>query len=275
MARARAATAYERRYESARVGTDELFFQRLRRQAKWMFVLLALVFAVGFVAFGVGSDVQGGLADIVQGRGTSDQPSADEARDRLRDNPRDRQALRDLATALQTEGNVEEAIRPLERLARLEPRNEDVQRELAGVYLTRATRLRNEVQQAQLEAQVLAPSQALFPPASSPAAQAFMSAPLEEAISAQLNERLTNLFGRMQGAYGDAKDAYAQVAKLTPRDASVQLQLADAAQNAGDIPAAITAYKRYLELAPDDPFAPQVRAELKRLQATPSTPTGG
>ena len=33
---------------------DQLFFSRLRRHAKWMFVLLAAVFAVGFVAFGVG-----------------------------------------------------------------------------------------------------------------------------------------------------------------------------------------------------------------------------
>ena len=31
-----------------------MFFPRLRRQAKWMFVFLALVFGVGFVAFGVG-----------------------------------------------------------------------------------------------------------------------------------------------------------------------------------------------------------------------------
>ena len=34
---------------------EELFFQRLRNHAKWMFVLLALVFALGFVFFGVGS----------------------------------------------------------------------------------------------------------------------------------------------------------------------------------------------------------------------------
>src|SRR3546814_10869928 len=46
------------RYESAYVGTEGLFFQRLRRQARWMFLVLALVFGVGFVAFGVGYDVQ-------------------------------------------------------------------------------------------------------------------------------------------------------------------------------------------------------------------------
>jgi len=227
------------------------------------------VFAVGFVAFGVGSDVQGGLADVIQGRGTTGQPSVDDARERLQENPNNRQALRDLATALQTEGRTDEAVAPLERLARLEPRNEDVVRELAGVYLTRASRLRDQVQQAQLEAQVLAPRQALLPPGASPAEQAFGSAPLEEAIAAQLNERLTNLFSRMQAAYADARDAYARVARLAPRDASLQLQLADAAQNAGDVASAVKAYQRFLTLAPDDPIAPQVRAELKRLQAAP------
>src|SRR6266487_6408243 len=45
---------------------DQLFFARLRRHAKWMFVLLALVFAIGFVAFGVGSGSTGvgGIGDI-------------------------------------------------------------------------------------------------------------------------------------------------------------------------------------------------------------------
>ena len=31
-----------------------MFFPRLRRHAKWMFLLLALAFALGFVGFGVG-----------------------------------------------------------------------------------------------------------------------------------------------------------------------------------------------------------------------------
>src|ERR671935_148941 len=45
---------------------DQLFFARLRRHTKWMFVLLALVFAIGFVAFGVGSGSTGvgGIGDI-------------------------------------------------------------------------------------------------------------------------------------------------------------------------------------------------------------------
>ena len=38
---------------------DQLFFPRLRRHAKWVFVLLAFAFAFSFVLFGVGSGSTG------------------------------------------------------------------------------------------------------------------------------------------------------------------------------------------------------------------------
>src|SRR5436190_18893913 len=47
----------------------EMFFPKLRRQAKWVFIYLALSFAVGFVVFGVGSGGGAGLRDPLQGRG--------------------------------------------------------------------------------------------------------------------------------------------------------------------------------------------------------------
>src|SRR5215208_8243830 len=51
----------------ARVAAEQdMFFPKLRRQAKWMFVFLALVFGLGFVLFGVGSG-SGGLSDLLQG----------------------------------------------------------------------------------------------------------------------------------------------------------------------------------------------------------------
>ena len=43
---------------------DTLFFTRLRRHAKWMFVFLALIFGLGFVVFGVGSDQGTGIGDL-------------------------------------------------------------------------------------------------------------------------------------------------------------------------------------------------------------------
>jgi tetratricopeptide (TPR) repeat protein len=242
-----------------------------------MFVFLALVFGVGFVAFGVGSDVQGGIADVlgVGGSGT-DQPSVSEARDKLADDPTDPVALRELATALQTDARPEEAIAPLETYVELKPRDEQALRELAGLYLSKAGRLRTELQLAQLEAQSLDPGREFLPPTTSPLGRALNERPLSDAVTARANSRFNTVLSQLTNTYSQATSTYRNVARLVPRDASVQLQLADAAQNAGDTQTALAAYRRFLRLAPDDPSAPLVREQIQRLQSSvPLGSTGG
>jgi len=68
-----------------------------------MYILLVLVFAGGFVLFGVGSG-SSGIGDILQNffnTNTSSGPSASALRDKTREEPKNAQAWRDLATALQ------------------------------------------------------------------------------------------------------------------------------------------------------------------------------
>jgi hypothetical protein len=71
-----------------------MFFPKLRAQAKWVFVFLALVFGLGFVLFGVGSG-SGGLSDLLQGNfnnlfgGSAASGDAGKARDRIKKNPDD------------------------------------------------------------------------------------------------------------------------------------------------------------------------------------------
>jgi tetratricopeptide (TPR) repeat protein len=265
-ARARPAAATSR-YQSAYVGTEGLFFQRLRRQAKWAFVFLALVFGVGFVVFGVGSDLPSGVADLISSPGASSGPSVDDAREKLADNPNDDQALRDLATALQAEGRPDEAIEPLETFTALRPRNEEALRELAGLYLTRATRLRDELQLLQIEAQRLNPGGIFLPPAGSPFGQALGSGPVTNATTSEVTERLNTIAGELNAVYQSATRTYQQLGRLNPDDPSYQLLLADVATNAGDVPVAIAAYERFIELAPDDRNAPFAREQIKRLRA--------
>ena len=64
-----------------------------------------------------------------------------------------------------------------------------------------------------------------------------------------------------------AVGVYQNLAKLSPSDAVTQLRLAQVAQGAGNVPVAISAYKRFLKLAPDDPLAPSARKVLKQLKA--------
>jgi cytochrome c-type biogenesis protein CcmH/NrfG len=233
-----------------------------------MFVLLALIFGVGFVAFGVGSDVQGGIADVLGvGAGGSGQPSVDDAREKLKEKPNDPVALRELSTALQTEGQSDDAIVPLEQYVTLRPNDEDAQRELAGLYLTRATRARQDLQVAQVEAALLNPGADFLPPSSTPIGQALSTAPITQAVSGKASERVNEAYTRLIGAYEAAKGAYQQIVRLAPDDAAAQYELAGAAANSGDTTTAIAAYKKFLALAPDDPSAPLVREEIKRLEA--------
>ena len=97
----------------------EMFFPKLRRQARWVFALLAIIFAGGFVFLGVGSGssigdlLQGNWSTLFGGSGSTADKDADDARDRIKENPDDAQAYRDLATALETANKPDEAIPPL------------------------------------------------------------------------------------------------------------------------------------------------------------------
>ena len=134
-----------------------MFFPRLRRHAKWMFLFLALVFALGFVGFGVGAGGVG-VGDIFRDASGSGVPSISDAEKRVSENPRDAAAFRDLATAQQAAGNVDEAIDALESFVALRPKDADALRELAALYLTKAGEAQQRAQIAQLRAAYLAPA---------------------------------------------------------------------------------------------------------------------
>jgi regulator of sirC expression with transglutaminase-like and TPR domain len=71
----------------------------------------------------------------------------------------------------------------------------------------------------------------------------------------------------MTTAYGQAEQTYQRIANLAPKDPTAQIQLAQAAQQAGDLQTALKAYQQFLKLAPDDPSADIVRAQITQLRA--------
>ncbi len=88
---------------------DTMFFPRLRRHAKWMFVFLAVALGGGFVLFGVGAGGTG-VGDLFRGSSSSGVPSISSAEKRTQESPKDVEAWRDLSTALQTDGQTDRAI---------------------------------------------------------------------------------------------------------------------------------------------------------------------
>src|SRR5438874_6040825 len=100
-----------------------MFFPKLRRQAKWMFVFLALVFAVGFIVFGVGSGAGGtGIGDLVRGGGSSSSgPSVGDAQDKIKKG--DLTAYKELTEAYRTDGKVDQAIAAGEQYVKVRPKD--------------------------------------------------------------------------------------------------------------------------------------------------------
>ena len=248
---------------------DTMFFPRLRRHAKWMFVFLALVFGLGFVVFGVGAGGTG-IGDIFRDQGgTSSGQSVSDARKGAEERPKDPEAWRNLATALQTEGDTAGAISALDRAIALRPKAPDAYRELAGLHLTRASEYQQELQQTQVRAAFRAPG-LNFPSLTDTSGQPTLTDPLASAVSSGATDDLTALYQQAAGEAAQAVQAYQKLAELQPNDPNVQLELAQAAEQTGDSVTAIAAYQKFLSLAPDDPNASVVRAQLKQLRKNAS-----
>jgi len=246
-----------------------MFFPRLRRHAKWMFLFLALVFALGFVGFGVGAGGVG-FGDILKGSGGGGAPSISKAEQKTLDNPKDAQAFKDLSTAYQAASQTDNAIQALTSYSQLRPKDADALRQLAALYLQKASDAQQRAQILQYRAAFLAPGtirDAIFQIGGSP----LTPDPITNAVSTSYDTEISAAASEAQGAAAQAVDQYRKIAQLHPKDPTVQLELASAAQSANDVATTIAAYKAFLKLAPDDPTAPEVRRQLKLLQKSGST----
>lgn len=254
-----------------------MFFTRIRRHAKWMFVFLALVFAVGFVGFGIGANQNASLGDLIRGNNgsTSGNVSVSDAREQLQKNPKSAAAKRELATALQEDGNTGEAITVLNSYVVQRPKDEDALRELAGLYLARANALAQEAQIAQLLASYRTFGSTFAVPLDLGNGATIGTDPIDNAISTQASQQVNEAYGKAQAAYQSAESTYEKLVAVAPRDPNVQLELAQAAQQSGNTPKAIAAYQRFLTLAPDDPSAPIVKQQIAQLKAAQTPATSG
>jgi tetratricopeptide (TPR) repeat protein len=261
----RASTPVPRSYE------DEMFFPRLRRQAKWMFLALALVFGLGYVIFNVGGTIPGtGIGDILQNAAQADgRPDVGDAEDRVRDNPASASAKLELADAYIQNDRTDDAIPVLEQYLEQRPNDEDVVSQLAGLYMGQASQHAEEAQLAQAQVQAAAPG-SLFAPATGMMNQLRAQGEVEKALSAQANERLSQASSEATISFQQARDTYRRLGELKPRDASVQFSLAQAATQASDFETAIAAYKRFIKLAPDDANVPAIRQQISLLEAQKS-----
>jgi Tetratricopeptide repeat len=248
---------------------DTLFFNRLRKRAKWVFIFLAVVFAGGFVVLGVGSS-NSGLSDIfngIRGGGGSGQPSVSKAEKATQKDPSDAKAWHDLAAAYDSKGDIPAAISAWTTYTTLRPKDVDALQQLASDYEQQFSAETQQAAGAQADAQN-AQAQTFGPPSSSPLGRALSSVPdpIGQAVSTSASQRFNDALAARQGTAQKLEGVYKQIAALRkPPEPSDQLLLAQAAQNAGDNAAAIAAYKKFVQIAPDDPNAAYAKQQIKTL----------
>jgi len=267
---------------AAGLAEDTMFFPRLRAHARWVFVLLVIVFGAGFVLLGVGSgtsglsDILGGNFGSLFGSGTGSSAQASKDRDRIKKNPKDYAAYKDLASALAADGKTDEAIATLQQLKAVNPKDVDGLTQLAVLYLSKASQVQTEGQAVQSSSANLISPADFAPAASTKIGKAYqgLSDPIVTASQADVNAKLNTLYGKLTAVYGQAVSAYQDVAKQSPSDASIQVALGQTAEQAGDTKTAIAAYRQFLKLAPDDSLAPAVKQRIKSLQQQPTVSTG-
>lgn len=247
---------------------DTLFFNRLRKNAKWVFVFLAIVFAGGFVVFGVGSSNLG-LGDILNnnGGGGSGQPSVSKALKETQNDPKSPKAWRDLANAYDTKGEIDAAISAWTTYTTLRPKDVTAYDSLASDYQQQFTSQTNDAAALQAAAQN-AQATNFGPPSNSPLGRALGSVP--DPITTQAGDAAQQAFSNaLQARAATAQkleQTYQQIVTLRkPAEPSDSFLLAQAAQNAGDSATAIAAYKRFIQLAPDDPNASYAKQQIKTL----------
>jgi tetratricopeptide (TPR) repeat protein len=254
--------------KSARSAEDLMFFPKLRRRAKWVFLLLAIAFGIGFVAFGVGTGVGGTsigdvLRDIIGQQNAAG--SLDDAQKKAAENPKDADAQLAYANALQAHGRTQEAITALERYTSLQPKDTDALRQLANLWGSLAAKAQQEQQQATDEANLASVSSSLAG-SDNPFLREVDQNRIAEALASQANARASAAQQRAQSAAAHQQKVYESLTLLIPDDPSLLLSLGLSAEQANDFQSAIAAFQQFLDLAPNDPAAAQVKQQVASLK---------
>jgi tetratricopeptide (TPR) repeat protein len=253
-----------RRHASGGNPNQQLFFVRMRQHAKWVYVLLAVLFAVTFAFLGVGSGSQG-LDQLFQNINIFHHSgkSVSSAQKEIQKHPTDPKGYRDLATAYESKNDTANAITALQQYTTQKPKDGKAWTELAGLQATQAQTYLADYQNAVTVQQLAAPDQSFLP--TGKLATAIGTNPIESAASTQAQSSVSDLQQRTQLAYNGAVTSWQQVTKLQPKNSNAWFELANAAQTAGDTKTAVSAYKAYLKLNPGSSSAPQITAIIKQL----------
>ncbi|HET8751506.1 MAG TPA: hypothetical protein VFM43_03150 [Gaiellaceae bacterium] len=263
---AKARARGRRRHSGGGNPNQQLFFMRLRRGQRWLYAVLALVFAVTFAGVGVGSG-SGGLSDLYTGLFGSGTNPVSQAKGEIKKHPKNPKGYHDLAAAYETKGDTASAMTALQSYLGLKKKDGTVWGELGNLQSSQAQTYVSQYQGAQQAAQLADPTVAFQPGGT--LGQAVGTDPVFQGAAQQASAQSSALYQKAITALTTAVSDYKNAAKYQPHNVTAWLQLATAAENAGDTKTAIPALKRAAKLDPQQ--RKQINAQIKQLQAPPPT----
>lgn len=278
-------TRHERVEQDGPASATPLVNERLRKQGKWIFAALAVIFALMFVVAGVGT---GGpsMLDLLEDERAAEVEAVPEGSELQKaviateERPDDPQAWLELAQARVTADEPAEAVEAAAKAAELAPDDAAIQQQVADVYLAQAAAVGTKAQQVYDDVGASGAGTRPVVPATvvigqTTGSDAFRSA-IESVDNARFQEAIaevTPLQEQVQEAYDAAVGALRAATEATPEDPALWFRLGQVAAAAGDNAAALEAYRTFIELVPNDPLVTQVNEEITRLEGG-QEPTG-
>ena len=281
------ATRHPKKRQEAPYSATPTLNERMRKNGKWVFLALAVVFGITFVFAGVGTsgpslvDLIGQNNDSSPTTTAADSSAVQKAEAATKASPEDPQVWIDLAQAEVAAGQLDKVPAAAEQAATLAPKDATVQAAIADVYLAQAAAALQKAQTMYAEAQgggtvngrSAVPQQVI--PGQSSGATPFQTAQ-ESIASAKFSDvsaKVSPLQTEASDAYKAAVEAQTIVTELNADDPAAWFRLGQIATAANDTTGAIAAYERFVKLAPDDPLTSKVKDEIKRLQESLTSST--
>ena len=281
------ATRHPKKRQEAPYSATPTLNERMRKNGKWVFLALAVVFGITFVFAGVGTsgpslvDLIGQNNDSSPTTTAADSSAVQKAEAATKASPEDPQVWIDLAQAEVAAGQLDKVPAAAKQAATLAPKDATVQAAIADVYLAQAAAALQKAQTMYAEAQgggtvngrSAVPQQVI--PGQSSGATPFQTAQ-ESIASAKFSDvsaKVSPLQTEASDAYKAAVEAQTIVTELNADDPAAWFRLGQIATAANDTTGAIAAYERFIKLAPDDPLTSKVKDEIKRLQESLASST--
>jgi tetratricopeptide (TPR) repeat protein len=253
-----------RRHAGGGDPNQELFFSRLRRRQKWVFLLLAVVFAITFAAVGVGSGNGGGLDQLFNGILGGGGTSVSKAQAEVKTDPV--KGYRDLASAYLAQNDPADAIAADQSYLKLRRKDTSKWLELASLEERQGQNYVGLYQQAQQQAQLADPAQAVQP--GGPLGQQLGTNPVDQYYAQQTSTQTTQYLQLATSAYGNAVRAFQTVAQLQPHGANAaaaEFQIGQLEAQLNQKALALQAYQQYVLLQPNSPNLAQIEQTCRQL----------